>query len=46
MGYKAGMEVPMLETYFVKLEKQGFVERTGQSLKNWYVAPKPVDEEE
>ena len=46
MGYKAGMEVPVLESYFDKLQKQGIAERTGKSLDHWYVAPKMIDEEE
>ena len=46
MGYKEGMEVPILESYYNKLEKEGVVQRIGRSLDQWYVAPKPLDEEE
>jgi hypothetical protein len=43
MGYKAGMEVPILESYYNKLEKEGVVQRIGRSLDQWYIAPKPAE---
>lgn len=43
MGYKAGMEIPMLETYYNKLVKDGIVERIDRSIDQWYVAPKPAE---
>ena len=43
MGYKSGMEIPMLETYYNKLVKDGVVERIEKSIDQWYVAPKPAE---
>jgi len=43
MGYKAGMEIPMLEIYYNKLVKDGIVERIDRSIDQWYVAPKPSE---
>ena len=46
MGYKAGMEIPLLESYYHKLEKEGVVERTSKSLDHWYVKPNKSEEYE
>lgn len=43
MGYKAGMEVPILDSYYNKLEKEGVVQSIGNSLNQWYIAPKPAE---
>jgi hypothetical protein len=46
MGYKAGMEIPLLESYYNRLEKEGVVERTSKSLDYWYVKPNKSEEYE